>query len=303
MDDYSWAVPPEPPYIFSLSATPSEDLNGSPQKQPGLHVAAPTFVTENLPNDTQNPYMPCDAASPPSATNSASHVFNLSQISSANASVLPPAGKALPMPPFTFGDIQSSFSFNVNEFWPLLGYDDHSSTSDLSSMPDPIAAPGDELSPSLDNRAANPVSETCSPPSEPASTPGSRKKPKAATVPRKSRSSRRSPSTRPSKKSKPAEDESDDDSTLLQCCMMVKPESLARHMMSDGHKRNAGLPTDRPEVCTTCNIAFARQDARNRHFRSQHGGKVPPDARSRLLCGKVRRPSATHPSILSRKDK
>ena len=46
-----------------------------------------------------------------------------------------------------------------------------------------------------------------------------------------------------------------DTKTLLQCCLMVKPESLARHLKSDGHKRNAGLPTDRPEVCTTCNIA------------------------------------------------
>jgi hypothetical protein len=212
MDKYSWSVPPEPPYNFSLSTTPSEDLNSSPQKQPGLHVAAPTFLNENLPNDTQNPYMPCDAISPPSATNPASHVFNLSQFSSANASVLPPAGKGLPTPPFTFGDIQSSFPFNVNEFWPLLGYDDHSSTSDLSSIPDPIATPGDEHSPSLDNRAADPVPETSSPPTGPASTPRSRKDSKAATVPRKSRSSRRSPSTRPSKKSKPAEDESDDGS-------------------------------------------------------------------------------------------
>jgi hypothetical protein len=215
MDEYSWSVPPEPPYIFSLSTTPSEAPNGPPQKQPGLHVASPTFPSENLPNDTQNPYMPCDAISPPSTTNPASHVFNLSRLSSANASVLPPVGKALPTPPFTFGDIQSSFQFNVNEFWPLLGYDDHSSISDLSSIPDPSAAPGDEHSPSLDNRAANPILETCSPPPESASTPGNRKNSKAATVPRKSRSSRRSPSTRPSKKSKPAEDESDDGSVRV----------------------------------------------------------------------------------------
>jgi hypothetical protein len=42
---------------------------------------------------------------------------------------------------------------------------------------------------------------------------------------------------------------------LLQCCMTVKPESLARHLKSDGHKRNACLPLDRPEVCSVCNIA------------------------------------------------
>ena len=215
MDEYSWSVPPELPYNFSLSATPSEDLNGLPQKPPSPHVAAPTFLSENLPNDTQNPYMPCDAIFPPSATNSASHVFNLPQRSSANGSVVPPSRGALPTPPFTFGNIPSSFPFNVNEFWPLLGYDDHASTSDLSSIPDSIAAPGDELIPSLDNRAADPVSETCSPPSESASTLGNRKNSKAATVPRKSRSSRRSPSTRPSKKSKPAEDESDDESVRI----------------------------------------------------------------------------------------
>ncbi|KAF8274869.1 hypothetical protein EI94DRAFT_1793553 [Lactarius quietus] len=217
MNEYSWSVHPEQPYIFSLSATPSDDLNGSLQKQPGLHVATPTFLGENMPNDTQNPFIPCDAISPPPATNPASHIFNLSQLYSANGSV-PSAAKALPTPPFTFGDIQSSFAFNVNEFWPVLGYEDLSSTSDLSSIPDPIPAPRDELSPSPDSRAPNPVSETCSPPSWHSSTPGSpvcNKDPKAATVPRKSRSSRRSPSTRPSKKSKPAEDESDDESVRV----------------------------------------------------------------------------------------
>ncbi|KAI9466365.1 hypothetical protein BJY52DRAFT_1209132, partial [Lactarius psammicola] len=280
MDEYSWSVPPEPPYIFSLSPTPSGNSNGLPQKQPDLQVLTYTPLVENLSNDTQNPYTPCDAVSPPSAMNPASHVFNLSQFYSANASV-PPAGKALPTPPFAFGSIQSSFAFNLDEFWPTSGYEDHSSTSSLSPMPDAVVVPGDELRVGLspNSRVANPVSETCSPPSGSVSTPGSpapSENSKVVTVPRKSRSPRR-PSTRPSKKCKTAEDESDDESTLLQCCLTVKPESLARHLKSDGHKRNAGLPTDRPEVCTTCNIAFARQDARNRHFRSQHGGKVPPD--------------------------
>ncbi|KAH9180707.1 hypothetical protein EDB89DRAFT_58940 [Lactarius sanguifluus] len=304
MDEYAWSVLPEPPYIFPVPPTPSNNSNGPPQKQPGLRMPTTTFLTENLPNDTPNPYTPCDAVSPPLATNPASHVFNLSQFYSTNASA-PTADKTLPTPPFAFGDIQSSFAFNVDEFWPTLGYEDHSSTSDLSSIPDPIIVPGDELSLSPKSRVSNLVSETSFPPSESASTPGSpacSENSKVATVPRKARSPRRS-ATRPSKKCKTAEDESDDESTLLQCCMMVKPESLSRHLKSDGHKRNAGLPTDRPEVCTTCNIAFARQDARNRHFRSQHGGKVPPDAHPRLLYGKIKRPSATHPSILSRKHK
>ncbi|KAI9446305.1 hypothetical protein H4582DRAFT_545797 [Lactarius indigo] len=303
MDEYSWSVPPEPPYMFSVSPTSSNNPNGPPQKQPALRIPTTTSLADNLPNDTQNPYTPCDAVSPPLATNPASHVFNLSQFYSANANA-PPARGTLPTPPFAFGDIQSSFAFNVDEFWPTLGYDDRSSTSDLSSIPDPIIAP-DELNLSPNSRVSNSVSETCFPPSKSVSTPGSparSENSKVATVPRKARSPRRS-STRPSKKCKTIEDESDDESTLLQCCMMVKPESLARHLKSDGHKRNAGLPTDRPEVCTTCNIAFARQDARNRHFRSQHGGKVPPDARPRLLYGKIKRPSATHPSILSKRHK
>lgn len=217
MSEYSWSIPPEPPYIFSLSATPSDDLNGSPQMQHGLHVATPTFLGENQPNDTQTPYIPCDAISPPTTTNPASHVFNLSQFYSANNSG-PPAGKALPTPPFSFGDIQSSFAFNVDEFWPLLGYEEHSSTSDLSSITDPVVVPEDEPSPSLNSRTADSVSEERSPPSGPASTPPSpvcSKNSKVATVPRKSRSSRRSPSSRPSKKSKPAEDEIDEGSVRI----------------------------------------------------------------------------------------
>ncbi|KAH9966822.1 hypothetical protein BC827DRAFT_701717 [Russula dissimulans] len=85
---------------------------------------------------------------------------------------------------------------------------------------------------------------------------------------------------------------------------MVKPESLARHLKSDGHKRNAGAPLDRPEVCSYCKIAFARQDARNRHFRSQHGGKVPSDSDASFpVRESIKRPSATHPSLLPRKRK
>ncbi len=203
--------------MFSLSPTPSDNSNGPPQKQPDLHVPTHTFVVENLPNDTQNPYAPCDTVSPPSATNPASHVFNLSQFYSANASV-PLAGKTLPTPPFTFGDIQSAFAFNVDEFWPTLSYEDHSSTSGLSPMPDPIIVPGNEVGLSPNSRVANPVSETCSPPSKSVSTPGSpacSENFKVTTVPRKSRSPRRSP-TRPSKKCKTAaEDESDDESVRI----------------------------------------------------------------------------------------
>jgi hypothetical protein len=216
MDDYSWSVPPEPPNIFALSVTPNDNLEGSPQKQPAQHVATPTFHGENLHNDTQNPYIPCDAVSLPSSRNPTSHVFNLSQSYSANASAVPPTGKALSTPPFSSGDIQSSFAFNADDFWPLLGYETHSSTSDLSSITDPVVAPGEEFLP--DSYPANPVSETCSLPSVPASTPGSpicSEKSTGATVPRKSRSFRRSPSTRPSKKSKTAEDESDDGSVRI----------------------------------------------------------------------------------------
>ena len=210
MDEYSWSVPSEPPFDFSHSPTPSDNSTGIglPQRQPDLLVATPTFLGRNIPNATQNPYAPCDAVSPPSATNPASHVFNLSQFYSADASV-PLAGKALPTPPFSFGDIQSSFAFNVDDFWSTVDYEDHSSTSGLSSIPDPIIVAGDELSLSPDSRVANPVSETCSLPSESASTlssPTRSEKSKVATVRRKSRSPLRS-STRPSKKCKTAEDE------------------------------------------------------------------------------------------------
>lgn len=216
MDDYSWSVPPEPPNIFAHSVTPNDNLKGSPQEQPAQHVATPTFLGENLHNDTQNPYIPCDAISLPSSGNPTSHVFNLPQRYSANASAVPPAGEALPTPPFGSGDIQSSFAFNMDEIWPLLGYETHSSTSDLSSITDSVVAPGEEFSPN--NYDANPVSETCSLPSVPASIPGSpncSEKSTGATVLRKSRSFRRSPSTRPSKRPKTAENESDDGSVRI----------------------------------------------------------------------------------------
>ncbi|KAF8478520.1 hypothetical protein DFH94DRAFT_750427 [Russula ochroleuca] len=106
---------------------------------------------------------------------------------------------------------------------------------------------------------------------------------------------------RSSKKRKTGKADINDKITLLQCCMTVKPESLARHLKSDGHKRNAGLPLDRPEVCSFCNIAFARQDARNRHFRSQHGGGTPPPVGT--VYAKLKKPSATHPSLLPKRRK
>ena len=217
MDEYSWSVPPEPPYAFPLSHTPSYKSNGLTQRRPDLHVATSTFLGENLPRDTQNPYTPCDSVSPPPTTNPASHIFNLSQFYSANASI-PPAGKAqIPTPPFSFGNIQSSFAFNVDEFWPTLDLEDHSSTSGLSSIPDSVVVPADELGLSPNSRLANPVSETCSLPSETASSPSSpaySEKSKVATVPRRSRSPRRS-STRPSKKCKTTDDESDDGSVRI----------------------------------------------------------------------------------------
>lgn len=146
----------------------------------------------------------------------------------------------------------------------------------LSSLPHPLP-PRDSSSFSQNSQVDNPISLACLTPPESVSTlsdpafPGD--SPVTATPPQP-RPIQRS-SSRPSKKRKADQADSDDESvrtflyishlvlnyffparkTLLQCCMMVKPESLARHLKSDGHKRNAGLPLDRPEVCTFCNIA------------------------------------------------
>lgn len=145
----------------------------------------------------------------------------------------------------------------------------------LSSLPLPLP-PRDSSSFSQISQVDDPNSLACPTPPESVSTlsdsafPGD--SPVAATPPQP-RAIHPS-SSRPSKKRKADQADSDDESvrifsyfshlgliffpvrkTLLQCCMMVKPESLARHLKSDGHKRNAGLPLDRPEVCTFCNIA------------------------------------------------
>jgi hypothetical protein len=146
----------------------------------------------------------------------------------------------------------------------------------LSSLPHPLP-PRDSSTFSQNSQIDDPISLACPNPPESDSTPSDPAFPGDSPVtatPPQPRPIQRS-SSRPSKKRKADQADSDDESvraflyfshvvlnlffparkTLLQCCMMVKPESLARHLKSDGHKRNAGLPLDRPEVCTSCNIA------------------------------------------------
>ena len=47
--------------------------------------------------------------------------------------------------------------------------------------------------------------------------------------------------------------------------------------------------------------SFARQDARNRHFRSQHG--VDPSPATNTVYKRLKKPSATHPSLLPKRRK
>ncbi|KAI0266073.1 hypothetical protein BC834DRAFT_140202 [Gloeopeniophorella convolvens] len=62
-----------------------------------------------------------------------------------------------------------------------------------------------------------------------------------------------------------------DQSQLLPCCFTVKPQSLARHMVSKWHRRMAGLPALETDKCPLCGRGFSRPDPVGRHLATQHG--------------------------------
>ncbi|KAH9981144.1 hypothetical protein BGW80DRAFT_1556243 [Lactifluus volemus] len=302
MDQYSWSDIPDMPYILPSShTTPNDRSRCPPQIQHDLHDSAPTPFDENQFRDLPSFYAPPFASiSSSPVAGDVSDAFNPLHIYSTNVSLPPPQTR----PQFVFGGIQSPFAFDFSPSWPTPVHPPAQFAS--LSVVDSPAVSTDQASFSPDSELADLVSWAYPTPSEstPSSTPDSAACKEGLQVPATSprpEPFQRSSTRRSSKKRKISHSDSEDGSRLLQCCMTVKPESLARHLKSDGHKRNACLPLDRPEVCSVCNIAFARQDARNRHFRSQHGVKIPPDARSSHESFK--RPSAAHPSTLPKRRK
>ncbi|KAI9507359.1 hypothetical protein F5148DRAFT_120171 [Russula earlei] len=323
VDQYSWSEIPDIPFIFPPSPIPSDCSRAPPQMQLAPYGISSTPFDKNRSKGSQDFYAPpCAAIADLPGRGDVWNALIPSQLYSANAG-LPPGsqGQTLHDQQFAFGEAPSPFTFSMDNVWPApLAFENYVSApitppsvpgpSPVPHLPPlpplPPPPPTDRTSFSPISRLDDPTSLAYPAPPEPISTPGDSPRPKHSQVsaaPPKPRSTPRS-SRHPIKKKRKSDQPeavSDDGSTMLQCCMTVKPESLARHLKSDGHKRNAGLPLDRPEACSFCNIAFARQDARNRHFRSQHGGKSAPDARTAHV--KIKRPSATHPSLLPRKRK
>ncbi|KAI0302194.1 hypothetical protein BC826DRAFT_503517 [Russula brevipes] len=153
---------------------------------------------------------------------------------------------------------------------------------------------------------------------EPVSTPGG-PTPQggsqvAAAPPKRPRIQRSS--SRPSKKRKDGRADGKDDPVRVTLIFLAPPTRLkflphekdSASVLPDGKAGEPGqtpeirwaqaqrrTPLDRPESCSICNIAFARQDARNRHFRSQHQHRrdAPPDSEPEdQKVYKPKRPSA-----------
>ena len=294
-DQFSWSEFSEMQLGFPASLTSSDRSPSLPQNQLDPCDPNSTPFDDGRSNDSLDFCPPpCAAISYPPGRGDVWDTLDLLQLFSANPGIPPAsAGQTLPRQQFVFGGGQPPFALNTEDFWPMpSAYENHIPApitpvslpdpphpSPLPSLPPPLL-PGDSSSFSQNCQLDKPISMTYPTPSEAVSIRGDRDsalqgEPQVTATPttRKPRPIQRS-SGRPSKKRKVDEADSDDESvrtflhfqhrmlkfylarkSLLQCCMMVKPESLARHLKSDGHKRNAGLPLDRPEVCTFCNIA------------------------------------------------
>ncbi|KAI0306423.1 hypothetical protein B0F90DRAFT_1665739 [Multifurca ochricompacta] len=189
---------------------------------------------------------------------------------------------------FVFDDAQSPFAFNFDYLWPTPAYENYPPAPDaFFSVPDPSIAFTDRSPLSPDSKLYDRIPQACPTSSEPTPTPAGpacQEGSQVTAAPSKPRPLQQA-STRSGKKRKTTHIDSDDGSLiltilesrkdLLQCCMMVKPESLARHLKSDGHKRNAGLPTDRPE------LRQARRTKPTFSFstRRQNSSRYPPSLR------------------------
>ncbi|KAN0123717.1 hypothetical protein V8E52_002207 [Russula decolorans] len=189
----------------------------------------------------------------------------------------PPGRSASQTPPgqqFVFDDTQSHFPFDMDNFClSPTAYKNHNPAPIAPiSVRGPSECRGQVAPPRFLPHPPPPINQTsfpqngqldgrnvlsCPIPAEPASKSDdpSRHEGSRVTAPPPKRQPIQRASGCSSKRRKAGKADNDDEMVLLPCCKTVKPESLARHLKSDGHKRNAGLPLDRPEVCSLCNIA------------------------------------------------
>ena len=288
IDQYCWPDVEDIPFYSHSSPAPSTCSSVPPQIQLDLYDPTSTSFYQNSFKELEDFYTPpCADDSTPAGRD----VWNaLTQLYSANPR--PPGRSARQNTPgqqFVFGDPQSQFPFDIDNFClSPTAYKNHNPAPIAPTcVRDTLAPPGFLPRPppptnqtpfpqngQLDGRnfMTYPISvESVSKSDDPSSQEDSRV---MAPPPKRQPAQRASGCS--SKRRKSGKVDNDDEivrafllifliptpmlnflghKVLLPCCKTVKPESLARHLKSDGHKRHAGLPLDRPEVCSLCNIA------------------------------------------------
>lgn len=173
-DQCSWSEFPEAPFVFTPSPTSSNCSRGLPQMQLDLYDPNSTSFDENQSNDSLDFYAPlCAGISIPPGRGDYRDAFNPSQLSTVNPSVPHgPIGRTLPRQQFVFGDGQSSFAFNIEDFWPAPPtYENHISMPITHlSMPDPpprispllpLLPSRENSSPSQNSQLDGPISLAC----------------------------------------------------------------------------------------------------------------------------------------------
>ena len=227
MDQFSWSGFPEMQFVFPPSFTLGDCTPGPPQNHLDPCDTNSTSFDDSQSNDSLDFYPPpCTAISSPQGRGDVWDTLDLSQLYSANPGVLPAsAGQTLPRQQFVFGDGQSSFALNLEDFWPTPStYENHIPAPITPvSVPDPPPHPSppppllptDSLSFSQNSQLDDPISMTRPTPSESVSTRGDgdsafQGDSQVRAPPAKSRPIQRS-SGRPSKKRKADQADSDDE--------------------------------------------------------------------------------------------
>ena len=264
MDQCSWSNVQDVPCIFPPSPAPSNCSRGPPQLQLDPDdLTSTSFYQELFKELEEFCTPPCTDISTIQGRGDVWDAFNLSQLYSVNAG-LPPRSErqTLPEQQIVFGDAQSPFPFDIDNFCLApTAYKNHIPAPIASfsvPLPDPPPPhflplpppPKDQTSFLQNDQLYGPNSLTCTTPAESGSTPvnSARQGGSRVTAPPPKRQPTQRASGGSPKKRKTDKADGDDGvvcaflylslpgadifsgaKPLLRCCMTVKPESLARH--------------------------------------------------------------------------
>lgn len=185
MDQLSWSELPEMQFVFP---PPSFTLGNCSPDPPQNHLdpcdTNSTSFDDSQSNDSLDFYPPqCAAISSPQGRGAdAWDTLDLSQLYSANSGVPPAsAGQTLPRQQFVFGDGQSSFALDLEDFWPTPSANENHISAPITpvSVPDPPhpsppppLLPTDNSSFSQNSQLDDPISMTRPTPPQSVSTRG-----------------------------------------------------------------------------------------------------------------------------------